>query len=258
MELVNFENISIGRDVVIHPSAKIQGVNGKGKNLVIGDHTYIGERVQIMVDDFSIGDYSKIHHDTNIHGYNPCSIGHNAWIGQFCIIDSVGGVTIGNNFGLGAHSQVWSHIKYGDTLFGCKWNSAHQVTIGNDVWMVGHVIFCGDTAEDYSMALAGSVVTKPMLENKVYVGTPAEEKPTMSQFDFRINPLFHREMQLKAWASDLGLEKVKVVTDVEQMEYLSDISYFNPKTRTYTKKGTYDEIKFMKFLLPEKAKFVPN
>ncbi|MCC6584777.1 MAG: hypothetical protein IT271_13820, partial [Chitinophagales bacterium] len=56
------EELIIGKNVIIDPSAKIRGISGKAKRIVIGDNTYIGENVQIICDDFSIGDYSKIHH----------------------------------------------------------------------------------------------------------------------------------------------------------------------------------------------------
>ena len=42
----------------------------------------------------------------------------------------------------------------------------------------------------------------------------------------------------------------------EEIEH-EDISYFIISSRTYTKRRTPEEIGFMKFLLPEKAKFVP-
>jgi acetyltransferase-like isoleucine patch superfamily enzyme len=93
-------NIEIGEGTVIEKSAVIRGVSGSASRIKIGDNCYIGKNVQIICDDFELGDYSKIHHDTNVHGYKPCKIGHNAWIGQYSIIDSIGGTTIGNNCGL--------------------------------------------------------------------------------------------------------------------------------------------------------------
>ena len=137
---INSKNIIIGHNVTIHPSVKICGINGPAESVIIGDNTFIGENVQIICQDFSIGDYGKIQHHTNIHGYLPCFIGHNAWIGQYSIIDSIGGTYIGNNCGIGAHSQIWSHIKYGDTLEGCRFLSEKKMNIGNDVWFVGHCI----------------------------------------------------------------------------------------------------------------------
>jgi acetyltransferase-like isoleucine patch superfamily enzyme len=265
---IDFEHVEVGKGVFIHPSAKIQSVKGnwvldgvRGKSIKIGDHTYIGERVQIMVDEFEIGDYGKIHHDTNIHGYKPCKIGHNAWIGQFCIIDSIGGVTIGDNFGMGAHSQLWSHMKYGDTLAGCKWNRVDEVTIGNDVWLVGHVIYCGVNAADKSMALVGSVVTQDMEENCVYAGVPAKKKEGLHQFKER--PVDLSTLDLIKMLRESGINQNKIYVsncDIDPFQfpdYSNDVSYFMVNSRKYTKRGTPEEIAFMKYLLPEKAKFTP-
>ena len=130
MKNINVENLQIGTNTFIDSSASIRGIDGKAKNIIIGDNVYIGANVQIICDNFSIGDYSKIQHNTNIHGYKPCKIGHNAWIGQYTIIDSIGGTKIGDNCGIGAHSQIWSHIKFGDTLEGCRFLSEKEMSIG--------------------------------------------------------------------------------------------------------------------------------
>ena len=171
---IQAEEFYIGRNTIIAPTAIIRGIKGKAKKIVIGDNCYIGENVQIICDDFSLGDYCKIQHNTNVHGYLPCHIGHNAWIGQYSIIDSIGGTTIGNNCGIGAHSQIWSHIKFGDTLEGCRFLTEKPMQIGNDVWFVGHCIVSPIVAQDKSMAMVGSVVTKDMNYNEIYAGSPAK------------------------------------------------------------------------------------
>ena len=89
--------MNIGKNVYISPKAII-----KGENIKIGDGSWIGDDVQILCDDFEIGDYCKIHNHTTIHGTKSIKIGHNAWIGQGTIIDGLGGVTIGNNCGIGS------------------------------------------------------------------------------------------------------------------------------------------------------------
>ena len=174
VENVDAVELDLGVGTYIEPTAVIRGLSGPATRVRIGDHCYIGEGVQIICDDFSLGDFSKLHRQTTIHGYLPCSIGHNAWVGQFTVIDSVGGTTIGDNCGIGAHSQLWSHTKYGDTLDGCRFNSTNQLTVGKDVWFVGHCVVSPIRAHDRSMALAGSVVTRDMEANTVYAGTPAK------------------------------------------------------------------------------------
>ncbi|MBA4277621.1 DapH/DapD/GlmU-related protein [Flavobacterium sp.] len=257
---IHAEEIYIGKNTIIEPSVKIRGINGKAKKIIIGDNCYIGENVQIICDDFSLGDYSKIQHNTNIHGYLPCHIGHNAWIGQFSIIDSIGGTTIGNNCGIGAHSQLWSHIKYGDTLEGCRFLTQKPLIVGNDVWFVGHCIVSPIIVEDKSMAMVGSVVTKDMKFNEIYAGSPAKSLSDKIGFQFNEvsiqDKLAKMNLYLKEW--DSNSKSIKIVTDNSEIDFGSeDITYFNVSDRTYSKRGSSDEISFMKFLLPARGKFIP-
>jgi len=256
---IDAEVIKIGVGTVIEPSARIRGINGKADYIEIGDHCYIGENVQIICDHFSILDYSKIHHDTNIHGYKPCKIGHNAWIGQFSIIDSIGGVTIGDNCGIGAHSQLWSHIKYGDTLQGCRFINEKSLEIGDDVWFVGHCIVSPIRAEDKSMAMVGSVVTKDMKNNEIYAGSPAKSisEKIGNQFNEVPETEKLRLMELYISKSNVSPDLIKAVTNNSEFNLGDEVSYFDVNGRTYTKKSSANEIAFMKYLLPEKGKFVP-
>jgi len=258
---IKCDNLILGNNVKIESTAVIRGINGNAKNIYIGDNTYIGHDVQIICDNFSIGDYSKIHHHTNIHGYKPCKMGHNAWIGQYCIIDSVGGTTIGNNCGIGAHSQLWSHIKYGDTLEGCRFLSDSPLNIGNDVWFVGHCIVSPITAEDKSMALVGSVITKDMKFNNIYAGSPAKNITDKAGNAFKDITLEDKYQKMRQHLSDfehltnMKSHDILIVKHKEQIVF--DKSSFCVENRSYVKRDTETEQKFMSFLLPDKAKFIP-
>lgn len=257
---IDAEEIHIGKNTVIEPSAIIKGVNGKAKRISIGDNCYIGKNVQIICDDFSLGDYSKMHHHTNVHGYLPCYIGHNAWIGQYTIIDSIGGTTIGNNCGIGAHSQIWSHVKYGDTLEGCRFLSEKEMIIGNDVWFVGHCIVSPIVAKDKSMALVGSVITKDMNYNEIYAGSPAKSITNKVGFQFNEVTIEEKYNKMLAYLEQSNFDKsrIKIVKNVSEIDLDNKyVTYFNVSDRTYTKRGSGLEIDFMKFLLPDKAKFIP-
>ena len=256
--MIEVEELIIGKNTFISPKAKIVGLDGKAKKVVIGDNTYIGDDVQIMVDEIEIGDYCKIHHHTNIHGYKPIKIGHNAWVGQYTIIDGIGGTTIGNNCGIGAHSQLWSHILFGDDLEGCNYNSNKNLTIGNDCWFVGHCIVSPIVAEDKSMALVGSVITKDMKYNHIYGGSPAKDLTEKIQRQFREVSIDEKYEKMLSYLKNFeDTEKIKVVLDESQISFDDDISYFNVSNRKYTKKLSDTEIKFMKYLLPTKGKFIP-
>lgn len=259
--MIDGEDVEVGVGTVISPTAVIRGLDGPARRIRIGDHCYIGDGVQIICDDFELGDYSKLHHHTTVHGYLPCHIGHNAWVGQFTVIDSVGSATIGNNCGIGAHSQLWSHAKYGDVLEGCRFNSSNPLVIGDDVWFVGHCIVSPIHAMDKSMALAGSVVTQDMAFNTIYAGTPA--KPISD----RVGPQFaeptdqerrdYMSARLAEFADPATTSNLRVVMTEAEASWSDDISYFILDGRSYTKKGSQAEVAFMKYLLPEKAKFVP-
>jgi acetyltransferase-like isoleucine patch superfamily enzyme len=260
MNNIKADNLILGNNVVIEPTASIRGINGYAKNIVIGDNCYIGHNVQIICDDFTLGDYSKIQHSTNVHGYLPCKIGHNAWIGQYTIIDSIGGTTIGNNCGIGAHSQIWSHIKFGDTLEGCRFLMEKSMDIGNDVWFVGHCIVSPIKAHDKSMAMVGSVLTKDMAFNEIYAGSPAVSITTKIGNQFEKVTIQHKYLKmqeyLKEWDGDKS--KIKIVENKSEIDFLNkDVSFFNVDDRTYTKNKSEAEVSFMKFLLPAKAKFIP-
>ncbi len=263
MNNIKADHLHIGINTFIEPTATIRGINGNAKSIVIGDNCYIGEYVQIICDDFSLGDYSKIHHHTNVHGYLPCHIGHNAWIGQYSIIDSIGGTNIGNNCGIGAHSQIWSHIKFGDTLEGCRFLTEKPMNIGNDVWFVGHCIVSPITAEDKSMAMVGSVVTKDMLSNHIYAGSPAKSISDKVGFQFNEVSMEEKYSKLTTYleeAISTGIvrkDTIEIVTSTDAINFNNEKTYFDISTRKYKKVRSTDEINFMKFLLPARAKFTP-
>lgn len=253
MENIQSKELYIGKNSYISPTANIRGINGKANKIVIGDNTYIGDNVQIIVDDFEIGDYCKIHHHTNFHGYKPLNIGHNAWIGQGTIIDSIGGVNIGDNCGIGAYSQLWSHIRYGDPLEGCNYESNSPLKIGKDVWFVGHCIVSPIEAQDRSMALVGSVITKDMEKDHIYGGSPAKDLTGKIPSQFQPIDIEHRWKIM----SQFNLSKDIVLIEDDSQIVKKDISYFNIVNRTYTKRLTENEINFMKHLQSKLIKFTP-
>lgn len=249
----------IGKNTVIG-NAKIQGMTTQSPHIVIGDNCYIGDDVQIIADEFILGDYCKIQHHTNIHGHS-IKIGHNAWIGQYTIIDGLGNTIIGNNCGIGAHSQLWSHMKYGDQLEGCRFNSEKPLIIGNDVWLVGHCIVSPVNIADKAMALVGSVITTDLKYNKTYAGTPAKDITDKFGPQFLLVDIETKYNLMVTYVNQFyNTNKnhlIKIVKSKEDINWLDNISYFNVEDRSYTKKFSKDEIDFIKYLLPSKAKFIP-
>ena len=253
MKNIQADNLKIGKNVFISDSAIIRGVNGNAKKINIGDNTFSGDNVQIIIDEFEIGDYCKIHHHTNIHGYKPLKVGHNAWIGQGTIIDSIGGVYIGNNCGIGAYSQLWSHIRYGDPLEGCNYESENELKIGNDVWFVGHCIVSPIVALDKSMALVGSVITKNMDYNSIYGGSPAINLTNKIKPQFRKLTLDEKWGIMRSFKLPKNVKLIDNDSDIKNNE----VSYFNIDKRMYTKRNTDEEVLFMKELQKKLIKFIP-
>jgi len=245
-----------------------------GRNVVFGDNckrvrigfgAFLGDDLYLDLPELAIGDYVKFHRGGLLHGYEPCHIGHNCWIGQNTIIDSIGGATIGNNVGIGASSQLWSHIKFGDTLAGCRWNSHGPLIVEDDVWFVGHCIVSPIHAQRQSMALVGSVVTKDMAENHVYAGVPARDvtdkvgpqftpvpyEQKLARFS-QLHQEFLRTSRLKE--ADFRATVVDNLTGRESTEHET---FFNLGDRTYHPSRSEHEYRFFQFILYDRAKFVP-
>lgn len=255
-ELAISQRVEFGRNCTIGPACRKVSI---GFGTVIGDDVYIDAPV------VKIGDYCKIHRGSLLYGYQPLLIGHNCWIGQNTIIDSIGGTTIGNNVGIGALSQLWSHIRFGDTLAGCRWNSSRPLVIEDDVWFVGHCIVGPITAHERSMALAGSVVTKDMLPNHIYAGVPAAD--VTQRLGNQFAPVNEEEQRKRFEALYLEfLQQTGLLPEdfraviVETLKGRSSdrrTTLFCLRDRTYLPSRSEAEFRFMRFLLYDRAKFIP-
>lgn len=230
-------------------------------NITIGFGSFIGNDVYIDAEELHIGDYFTIHHGSIIHG-KKCIIGHNNWIGHYSILDSLGGLLkLGNNVGVGAHSQLWSHLKFGDRLAGCQWYRMDNLDVGDDVWFVGHCIVTAIKAEPRSMLMVGGIAVKDMKKNHIYAGAPAKDVSDKMGYQFREisleekKKIFHEYInEYEKQGNDTGF--IKVVNSFNEIEKVN-YTYFNLETREYTPQYSDYEYNFMKFLLYDRAKFIP-
>jgi len=260
---IEADEIVIGEDVVIEDGVVISGIYDiPCKRVEIGDNSFIGRNTLILVPEFSLGDYCTIHKASRISGYKRCSIGHNFWMDQNCVLNCADELRIGNGVGVGAYSQLWTHIKFGDLLEGCRYNSTKPMMIDDDVWFVGHCMVSPIHAGNKSVAMLGSVVTKDMEPNHVYGGCPAVDltpkigAPFMDTSVDEKLEMMHEQKKRFFEESDYDQGRIEVVTDFPaDME--TDITYYNVSTRTYSKRLSDVEIAFMKFLLPL-YKFTPE
>lgn len=257
-EVIIDKNVTLGEKIKIGKNCK---------RVVVGYGSFIGDDVYIDSTELEIGEYTSIHKNTTIHGYKKCIIGNNCWIGQNCIIDSIGGTTIGNNVGIGAYSQLWSHIKFGDMLEGCSWNKEDKLMVEDDVWFVGHCIVSPILARKKSMAMVGSVITKDMLENHIYAGTPAKDLTDKLGEQFKVKTLEEKEEEfIKLYKEFLEANKIdeeefpiKIIHDLEEYNDIENKheTIFVLNRREYYPIRSNWEYRFMKYLLYDKAKFIP-
>lgn len=251
----------IGTDITLDGDTTIGSETNPVQELRLGSHIYIGEGCRVWSPKLSIGDYTKIHNHTLVYGRNEILIGHNCWVGQHSILDGEGGLTLEDNVGVGAHSQIWSHIRHGDILYGCKYFNFGYTRLKKDSWCVGHVVVSPVTVEERSVVLVGSVLTKDTEPNHVYGGSPAKDLTDRLGPPFaETTPLQRYEVMLaKLLLFEYTNPKFKDQIEIVVSYYPTDSwkTQFNVTDRTYSKISSEPEIAFMKFLLPE-AKFTPR
>lgn len=239
-----------------------------GKNVSInadhiefGDCVFIGDNVTIDVPHLVIGDYTMFRENTQILGKKECRVGMNCWIGQGCILNATDNLTLGNGVGIGAHSQLWTHMRFGDVVQGCRWESTKPLVVEDDVWFVGHCLVSPIHAKARSMAMLGSLITKDMEENHIYAGVPAKDLTDKMGGQFKkvtVDEKFAAMQKLLDEFSETNKTdgKIKIVKDWSEATDES-VTYFNVSTREYTKRLSDIEIDFMLYLLVL-VKFYPK
>ncbi|MFL9844954.1 acyltransferase [Flavobacterium rhizosphaerae] len=126
----------------------------------VGENVRIDSDVNIIVPkNFSIGSNSSIASFTTIYATHGIKIGENCWISSNCGISS------------------YNHVINSDNRFRDKNQDKYYskpVIIGNNVWVgMNSCILPGITIGDNSVIGSGSVVTKDVPSNEIWVGNPA-------------------------------------------------------------------------------------
>lgn len=258
---INALDVQIGRGVVIEPGVVITGKHGPADKVVLGDYCYIGRDTRIIVPQFRLGHYSKLNAMSFCHGTLPLQIGRNCWIGGQVVLDSMGGLDIDDNVGIGAQSQIWTHIQFGDIVEGCRFYDHRYMHIQRDAWFVGSCLVSPVEVGERSMALLGSVVTHDMLPNHVYGGTPAKDLTDKMGPQFETRTVEQKAATLRdlileyEWIHPEQRGQLVVVHDIS--EVLGDErTYFDVSTRTYTRTHSAAEVGFLKMFTPL-IKFTP-
>jgi hypothetical protein len=263
MSVINFEDgsntsifvedeIRLGIGVAMDPNIQIGSPDKPLKRLVIGDHSRLFAG-QILPAEFICGDYVTIHEGVWCYGREKVVIGHNSWFGMRCTLDAEGGFKVGNGFGAGQDTHLWSHIRHGDTVQGSKYLSFHPFEAENDVWFVGRCTSAPAHHERWSVAMTESNIIKPMQANHVYGGNPAVDLTDKIGAPYELLEVHEQEERFKAKV----VEFERMVPNELSTNFDDMVSTFDVENRTYLKQNTELEVAFMRFLLPE-AKFVPR
>jgi len=251
----------IGKGVVVEEEVLITGRNGPADIVMLGDFCYIGRHTRIIVPEFRLGDYSKLHAFSYANGEYSLRIGRNCWIGGNSVLDSMGGLDIDDNVGIGSHSQIWTHIQFGDIVQGCRFFSKKYMKIESDVWLVGHCIVSPVEIGRKSMAFAGSVITKDMLPNRVYAGVPAVDITDKVGPQFKERTIEEKTNSLQKLIDDFISKNVQFkgqLTIIQSSSQIKEgVTCFNLLDRTYTKIYTPAEINFLRGNAPL-IKFIPK
>lgn len=259
--IINAKEIFLGKGVVVEEGVLITGRDGPADQVVLGDFCYIGRQTRIIAPEFRLGDYTKFHAFSFAHGEKPLQIGRNCWIGGSTVLDSMGGLDIDDNVGIGAHSQVWTHMQFGDIVEGCRFYTKKYMHIQQDVWFVGHCIVSPVRVGERSMALVGSVVTRDMLPNHVYAGVPA--KDITDKMGPQFEPLTAEQKagrlqaMIDAFVAEHPQYKGQIMVIKSPEEKLDGICCFDVSRRTYTRTYSDAEVTFLKTNVPL-VKFIPE
>lgn len=165
--LQNPKNISIGNNVHLRHGCMLYAGNGTSSgNIAETPFIKIGNDVHI-----------KENAVLNTYG-GFIIVGDNAVIGQNSVIYGNGGVTIGDNSGLGPLCSVIASNHVFDALdipFYLQGETKKGIIVANNVWCASSVTLCdGITIEKNSVIGAGSVVRKDVPANAVVLGNPAK------------------------------------------------------------------------------------
>jgi len=274
-------NVVIGNYNYIGKNVVISGFKGKESKICIGDCNFIHDNTRILIGEegLVIGDWNVFHNNMLILGEKRMEIGYNCWFGQNTIVDSTGGLTIGNGVRVGMYSQIWTHVGSGELIEGCTLFSDRKTIIEDEVWLVGScIVASGLTLRYRSTCLIGSNLTKNTEPFCVYGGNPAR---LMDKLTFwKDISLFEKFQLMEKWVREFcsfnsytflidsdksvieildnqSTNKIYIGIDISLNIDNNGVSIFDLKTKKYNKRLSEIERKFYMYIFDHKARFTP-
>ena len=120
-----------------------------------------------------LGTGSAIYRGTKLRSPSRINIGKNSLIGDNCILDGRGGLTIGDNVNFSTGVWIWTRQHDKDC---CDFSTISKPVVVNDyAWIGGRVIVLpGVEIGEGAVVASGAVVTKSVEPYVIVAGVPAK------------------------------------------------------------------------------------
>jgi len=145
-----------------------------------GQGTVIEDGVRVFhPENVKLGHDVYIGHDTILKGYhlNELQIGSGTWVGQQCFFHSAGGLTIGQDVGIGPGVKIITSVHQehgrGTPILHSQLDFAPVHIEDHADLGVGSIVLPGVTVGRGAQVGAGAVVTADVPEYAVVAGVPA-------------------------------------------------------------------------------------
>ncbi len=239
----------------IHQSFEIN----KACDFSIGKRSFIGNNVRVFGDGkLKIGNHVKIHNNVTLCIKGEAYIEDCSWIGQDAFIDATGSLKINRFSVLGIGSTICTHVRGGDTLFGCRYEGDFKAVLGEDSWLMTKSSIGPYTLGAKSIALMGAVITKNFGDNKIIGGCPARDltpklgAPFLKKSNIEIHKGFSRLIETYKKNNQIN-SNVEFGDDLSNWSGIG--SFYNLKRRECHTYISEEEIELNKWLFGFRAKF---
>ena len=155
--------ITVGADCFIDDNVVLDAKGESNRGLTLGNNVYVGRNTILSCKegDISIGDHTNVSANCSLLSETEISLGKYCFLAGNCYL-----VAGGNH----SFDDVETPIMFQPSY------SRGGIRIGDDVWLgAGVIVLDGAVIERGSVVGAGAVVTKPIPEYSVAVGSPARK-----------------------------------------------------------------------------------